>query len=141
MKKISVIILAIFTIIGLTGGVAGFDLGRSCHAFCKVNATGKPAPDASDLSLCVAAACDFRGTDLSGMDLGNKDLRGIDFKNADLRDASFRNSDLAHANFHAADVRGADFTGARLTGTNLGGAIFCKTRMPGVINDRDCGKG
>ena len=130
-KKIMLVaVLSAFAVFSSPGGVAGFDLGRSCRAFCSVTSAGEAASDAFDLSLCIAAACDLRGTALRGMDLRDKDLQGVDFRNADLRDVSFRNT----------DVRGADFTGAQLTGTNLKSAIFCKTIMPWGIANRDCQK-
>ncbi|MEC7489816.1 MAG: pentapeptide repeat-containing protein [Pseudomonadota bacterium] len=135
-----VALLSAFSAFSSPGGVAGFDLGRSCRTFCSVTSAGEAASDAFDLSLCIAAACDLRGTALRGMDLRDKDLQGVDFRNADLRDVSFRNTNLAHANLHGADVRGADFTGAQLTGTNLKSAIFCKTIMPWGIANRDCQK-
>ena len=70
------------------------------------------------------ANCDYRGWDLSGVNLAyaylrNANLSGCDLSNADLSHANLRGADLTYAN-----LTGADLSKAKMNGTKLFGAIL-----------------
>lgn len=81
-----------------------------------------------DTRLALQGA-DFRGVDLSSINLPGANLQEIDLERAVMRSASLfranlqrarlKNADLSGANLQEADLREADLSGAVLEGTNL----------------------
>lgn len=75
---------------------------------------------------------DFKGVDLSRIQLKNQDFSGVSLEEAILIKAEFRYVNLTGANFKNADLSLANLTGSTLNKANLQGADLTLTRMNGV---------
>lgn len=116
----------------LGGSGAGAAPGPGCTPGSGPNYAGKHV-DAAMLQGATSLRCaNFRGDDLSGLDLTQANLQGIDATGANLRNARLDQADLTGAKLVDADLRGAsliqatltdaDLTGAKLNGDKLGQA-------------------
>jgi uncharacterized protein YjbI with pentapeptide repeats len=80
-------------------------------------------------SFCNLSSGDFKGKDLSSVDLSHAQLTGADLSYTNLSGAKLRGADLRRANITGANLSYADLEGAKLDGLdlsnkNLTGAIF-----------------
>lgn len=76
---------------------------------------------------------DFRGCDLSGMDLRRALLEGADLRGVDLSGAKLEQAVLARADLREARLDGADLTGANLGAANLEGASLAGADLSTAI--------
>lgn len=80
----------------------------------------------------VAAGAEFRGLDLSGVNLAGADLRHSQFVACDLHQASFAGASLARARFADCSLIAATFSGADLRNASLDGVKLDGTRFNGT---------
>ena len=96
----------------------------------------------SKLEFAAGFRLDFRGADLSGVDLftarlsranlSKADLTGARLFGADLAGVDFSHANLAEARLSGADLNGASFDRANLSGTRLDSANLAKAGLSGV---------
>jgi uncharacterized protein YjbI with pentapeptide repeats len=76
------------------------------------------------LARYQAGERDFRGIDLSGVDLSGSEWRDINLSGADLGGANLTGVKWSHINFSGADLRDANLTGSLITSGGMYGASF-----------------
>ncbi len=77
---------------------------------------------------CDLTHCDFRGTDLRGLEADGLDLTGCYFRQADLRGVDFTNAKLEGASLHSAKIAGAYFP-RQLTAAEVTLSLMHGTRL------------
>ncbi len=90
----------------------------------------------SDLPQASLFNADLRWHNFRGADLSDVQLSGSILWGAILTNANLRGADLTNADFTGADIMGADLTGAKTQGTCFVGARYSpETRFPKGFGD------
>ena len=84
---------------------------------------------------------DFRGRELSDIDLHGMDLRRSNFTNTGLQNSNFREAELRGSNFTCANISSADFTEANLADSILTATRLFNTDLKGAVFERASHRG